>query len=211
MIRFLPGRLDHLLCLGAHADDIEIGAGGTILRLLREHPQATVHWVVFSAVGERALEAERSAARFLEQTQARKVVIRDFRDGYFPYQGDAIKQAFELLKGEIEPDLILTHSALDAHQDHRLIHELTWNTFRRHAILEFEIPKYDGDLGRPNLFVPIPEELCQRKIKYVMSAFPTQAGKHWFSEETFRAMMRLRGVECGEKYAEAYFARKLVI
>ena len=211
MIRFVPSKLDHVLCLGAHADDIEIGAGGTILRLLRDNPETTVHWVVFSAVGEREVEAKESAARFLEQARARHVVIRDFRDGFFPYQGEVIKQAFEALKGEIAPDLIFTHSSIDAHQDHRLINELTWNTFRRHAILEFEIPKYDGDLGRPNLYVPLPDEICQRKIDHLMSCFLTQAGKHWFTDETFRAMMRLRGVECGEFYAEAYFSRKLVI
>jgi LmbE family N-acetylglucosaminyl deacetylase len=211
MIRFVPSRLDHLLCLGAHADDIEIGAGGTVLRLLRENPGTTVHWVVFSAVGEREIEAKQSAASFLGQARARHVVTRDFRDGFFPYQGEAIKQAFEVLKGEIQPDLILTHSALDAHQDHRLINELTWNTFRRHAILEFEIPKYDGDLGRPNLYVPLTDEICQRKIDHLVSAFATQAGKHWFTDETFRAIMRLRGVECGEPYAEAYFSRKLTI
>lgn len=211
MIRFVPSRLDHLLCLGAHADDIEIGAGGTILRLLRENPGTTVHWVVFSAVGDREVEAKQSAASFLEQARARHVVTRDFRDGFFPYQGEAIKQAFEVLKGEIQPDLILTHSALDAHQDHKLINELTWNTFRKHAILEFEIPKYDGDLGRPNLYVPLTDEICQRKIDHLMSAFVTQARKHWFTDETFRAIMRLRGVECGERYAEAYFSRKLTI
>jgi LmbE family N-acetylglucosaminyl deacetylase len=211
MIRFLPSRIEHLLCLGAHADDIEIGAGGTILKLLRDYPNATVHWVVFSAVGERQQEARRSASCFLDQAAARNVVIQDFSDGFFPYQGQAIKQAFEMLKREVEPDLILTHSALDAHQDHRLINELTWNTFRRHAILEFEIPKYDGDLGRPNLFVPLPAETCSRKIDYLKSAFVTQSLKHWFTEDTFWAMLRIRGIECGERYAEAYFARKLLL
>ena len=155
MIRFVPSHLEQMLCLGAHADDIEIGAGGTILRLLRDNPDTTVHWVVFSAVGQRELEAQESAARFLEKARARHVVIRDFRDGFFPYRGEAIKQAFEALKVEVDPDLILTHSSVDAHQDHRLINELTWNTFRRHTILEFEIPKYDGDLGRPNVYVPL--------------------------------------------------------
>jgi len=211
MIRFMPSDLSHLLCLGAHADDIEIGAGGTVLRLLSEYPNVTVHWVVFSAIGEREVEAKRSAARFLRQARLPNVVTRDFRDGFFPYQGEAIKQAFEVLKGEIEPDLILTHRSRDAHQDHRLINELTWNTFRRHAILEFEIPKYDGDLGRPNVYFPLPEEICQRKIDHLMAAFETQAGKHWFTSETFRALMRLRGIECGEPYAEAYYSRKLVI
>ena len=211
MIRFLPSRLEHVLCLGAHADDIEIGAGGTILQLLRDYPEASFHWVVFGAVGEREQEARRSAACFLEKARARNVVIQGYADGLFPYHGQAIKQAFETLKGELKPDLILTHSAHDAHQDHRLINELTWNTFRRHAILEFEIPKYDGDLGRPNLYVPLSAEICRRKIQYLKSAFATQAGKHWFTDDTFWAMLRLRGVECGEPYAEAYFARKLLL
>lgn len=211
MIRFLPSRLDHLLCLGAHADDIEIGAGGTILRLLGDYAKANVHWVVFGAVGERQLEAHRSAASFLERAQTRNVVIHSFKDGFFPYQGQAIKETFERLKAEVQPDLILTHSALDAHQDHRLINEFTWNTFRRQAILEYEIPKYDGDLGRPNCYVPVPEEVCRRKIALLKSAFTTQVGKHWFTEDTFWAMLRLRGVECGEQYAEAYFVRKLVL
>jgi LmbE family N-acetylglucosaminyl deacetylase len=211
MIRFAPNRLDQLLCLGAHADDIEIGAGGTILRLLNENPGMAVHWVVFSAHGPRESEATHSAARFLEQAGERRVVTLDFRDGFFPYQGEAIKQAFEVLKREIEPDLVLTHTSGDAHQDHRLINELTWNTFRRHSILEFEIPKYDGDLGRPNVYAPISEDVCRRKINYLMSEFSTQAGKHWFTEETFQALLRLRGIECGHTYAEAFFARKLTI
>lgn len=210
MIRLLPSRLEHVLCLGAHADDIEIGAGGTILRLLRDYPTTVVHWVVFGAVGAREQEARRSAACFLE-ARARAVVIHGFTDGFFPYEGQAIKQAFEQLKCEVQPDLILTHSALDAHQDHRLVNELTWNTFRRHAILEFEIPKYDGDLGRPNCYVPVSEEICRRKIEYLKAAFTSQKDKHWFTEDTFWAMLRLRGVECGEQYAEAFLARKLLL
>ena len=197
--------------MGAHADDIEIGAGGTILRLLHEHPGASVHWVVFSARGPRQIEAERSAALFLEQARARTVVTLDFRDGFFPYHGEAIKEAFEALKTEVDPDLILTHASDDAHQDHRLINSLTWNTFRRHSILEFEIPKYDGDLGRPNVFVTLAPETCQRKIDHLMAAFSTQAGKHWFTDETFRSILRLRGIECGSDYAEAFFGRKLLL
>lgn len=211
MIRFLPQRLDRLLCIGAHSDDIEIGAGGAVLRLLLENAGISVHWQVFSAIGPRKLEAQQSAELFLQHAGARRVVTGDFRDGFFPYQGEAIKKAFEALKADFEPDLILTHTSDDAHQDHRLINQLTWNTFRRHAILEFEIPKYDGDLGRPNAYFPIPGEVCQRKIDHLCSAFVSQAGKHWFTEETFRAMLRLRGIECGHRYAEAFFARKLVL
>lgn len=211
MNRFVPSRLEQILCLGAHADDIEIGAGGTILRLLQEHPGTTVHWVVFSAAGPRELEARQSATVFLEQAGARRVVTREFRDGFFPYRGEAIKEAFEALKVEVDPDLILTHTSGDAHQDHRLINEFTWNTFRRHTILEFEIPKYDGDLGRPNVYVPLSEETCRRKVDHLMTSFATQSGKHWFTEETFRALLRVRGIECGSPYAEAFVARKLVI
>jgi LmbE family N-acetylglucosaminyl deacetylase len=209
--RFSPVRLQRILCLGAHADDIEIGAGGTILRLLREHPGASVHWVVFSADGPRRIEAEQSAGRFLEQAGARKVLTLGFRDGFFPHYGEAIKEAFEAMKTEVDPDLILTHAHDDAHQDHRLISALTWNTFRRHSILEFEIPKYDGDLGRPNVFVPLAPETCQLKIDHLMAAFPSQAGKHWFTDETFRAILRLRGIESGSHYAEAFFGRKLLL
>lgn len=211
MIRFQYGKLGQLLCLGAHADDIEIGAGGTVLRLLAEYPGVSVHWVVFSARDARQEEARRSAARFLAPAKERNVVIHEFEDGFFPYQGQLIKHAFEALKGQVQPDLILTHSASDAHQDHRLINELTWNTFRRHTILEFEIPKYDGDLGRPNVYVPLSEENCRSKIEYLRSEFVTQANKHWFSENTFLAILRLRGIECAETYAEAFFARKLVL
>jgi LmbE family N-acetylglucosaminyl deacetylase len=166
---------------------------------------------VFSAVGEREDEARRSAECFLQHSGAHRVIIHQFADGYFPYHGQSIKQAFETLKGQVEPDLIITHWASDAHQDHRLINELTWNTFRRNTILEFEIPKYDGDLGRPNVYVPLSSEDRQRKVRYLLSTFPTQAGKHWFSEDTFLAILRLRGVECGEAYAEAFHARKLVL
>jgi LmbE family N-acetylglucosaminyl deacetylase len=211
MIRVQPRGLQHLLCLGAHADDIEIGAGGTILRLVREYPGVTVHWVVFSASGKRENEARRSAECFLQNSGAHRVIIHQFADGYFPYHGQSIKQEFESLKGQLEPDLVITHWASDAHQDHRLINELTWNTFRRHTILEFEVPKYDGDLGRPNVYVPLSSDDRQRKVEYLLSAFPTQAGKHWFSEDTFLAIMRLRGVECGEAYAEAFYGRKLVL
>jgi LmbE family N-acetylglucosaminyl deacetylase len=179
--------------------------------MLAENPGLTVHWQVFSAVGPREREAQQSAEMFLRQAGARRVVTRDFRDGFFPYHGEPIKQAFEVLKAEIEPDVILTHASGDAHQDHRLINELTWNTFRKHLILEFEIPKYDGDLGRPNAYVPIGDDVCQRKIDYLFSAFPSQSGKHWFTDETFRAILRLRGIECGYRYAEAFFARKLVL
>jgi LmbE family N-acetylglucosaminyl deacetylase len=204
--------VSHVLCLGAHADDIEIGCGGTLLTLLEAAPALSVTWVVFSAEGPRADEARRGAASFLAATSGRHVMIRAFRDGFFPYTGAQIKEAFEELKATISPDLVFTHYRHDLHQDHRLVAELTWNTFRDHLVLEYEVPKYDGDLGSPNLFVPLSHSLCRRKLDTILSTFKTQEGKHWFSEELFRALLRLRGMECRAPsgYAEAFHARKLV-
>lgn len=201
-----------ILCLGAHSDDLEIGCGGTILHLARKNPNVSVHWVVFSGAGDRGREAKASAERFLAGIQSRQIVLKEFRDGFFPYTGGQVKEFFETLKSEISPDLIFTHYRNDLHQDHRLISELTWNTFRNHAILEYEIPKYDGDLGAPNLFVPLSDELAQQKIDILMSVFGTQRGKHWFGEELFRSLMRIRGMECASGgYAEAFYGRKLVL
>jgi LmbE family N-acetylglucosaminyl deacetylase len=201
-----------LLCLGAHSDDIEIGCGGTILRLLEEFPAARVHWVVFGAKGTRAEEAKHSAALFLESAVRRQIIVKSFRDGFFPYIGGEIKGFFEDLKGEVSPDLILTHYRHDLHQDHRLISELTWNTFRDHTILEYEIVKYDGDLGSPNFFVRLDEATCRRKIDNILASFTTQKDRHWFTEDTFLSLMRIRGVEAGAqgKYAEGFYSRKLV-
>ena len=199
-----------LLCLGAHSDDIEIGCGGTVLRLVRENPTATIRWVVFSGSEVREKEARASAAAFLQGMQS-EVVIHHFRDGFFPYEGMAIKESFEALK-DFEPDLIFTHFRDDLHQDHELLSKLTWNTFRRHAILEYEIPKYDADLEHPNVFIPLDESLCRRKIELLLKHFPTQATKQWFDEATFRATLRLRGVECCSPtgWAEAFHGRKLM-
>jgi LmbE family N-acetylglucosaminyl deacetylase len=202
-----------LLAIGAHADDIEIGCGGTILRLVAEHPGLAVDWVVLSGLGERAGEAADSAAAFLDGAGETRVRIERFRDGFFPYAGGAVKELFERLKGEVAPDLILTHRLEDRHQDHRLVAELTWNTFRDHLILEYEIPKYEGDLGHPNLFVPLAPALCERKVELLRKSFPSQAGRAWFGDDTFWALLRLRGVESGApgRYAEAFHARKLVL
>lgn len=202
-----------LLCLGAHSDDIEIGCGGTVLRLLEANPGAVVHWVVFSARADRAREAEASAARFLAGARERQVELHQFRDGFFPSEIARIKTYYEELKGRIQPDLILTHHRDDLHQDHRVVCELTWNTFRNHGILEYEIPKWDGDLGRPNLYVPLTEEQAGRKVAILMECFGTQAGKHWFDAETFNALMRLRGLECNAaaRRAEAFYGRKVVL
>jgi LmbE family N-acetylglucosaminyl deacetylase len=202
-----------ILCLGAHSDDIEIGCGGTILSLLDWYPNATFAWIVFSGAGPRAAEAQASADAYLPADRRTLVTIRDFRDSYFPYQGAEIKSYFEELKLALAPDLILTHCRSDLHQDHRLINELTWNTFREHTILEYEIPKYDGDLGSPNIFVHLDEATCCRKLELLRRHYGSQASKPWFTDETFRALLRLRGIEARapQNYAEAFYGRKLVL
>lgn len=201
-----------ILCLGAHSDDIEIGCGGTILQLLSRQKNVEIKWVVFSSSKERAREARSSARLYLERAKRRSVAIHGFRDGFFPFDGAKIKKCFEALKS-MSPDIIFTHARGDAHQDHRLLAELTWNTFRNHLILEYEIPKYDGDLGQPNFFVPLEERFYERKVRYLMDAFATQRSRLWFREETFFALMRLRGMECiaPSGYAEAFYCRKVVI
>jgi len=200
-----------ILCLGAHADDIEIGCGGTLLHLTKSHPNTNCTWIVFSGSPMRRREAEISAARFLRKAARKQVELHKFRDGFFPYHGAEVKECFEDLKRRCNPDLIFTHYRHDLHQDHRLICELTWNTFRRHAILEYEIPKYDGDLGAPNAFVPLDNAIARRKIDIILAAFKSQAGKHWFDRECFDALMRLRGLESACRYAEAFYGRKILI
>jgi len=200
-----------LLCLGAHSDDIEIGCGGTVLRLIEENPAAEVCWVVLGASGARTAEARRSADLFLASARRKEIVTREFRDGYFPYVGAEIKDFFEDLKRKYSPDLILTHHREDLHQDHRLVSELTWNTFRNHLILEYEIIKYDGGLGSPNLFVYLSESQAKRKIGNILECFPSQRNKSWFTEDSFFSILRLRGVESNapEKYAEGFYCRKM--
>ena len=202
-----------ILCLGAHADDIEIGCGGLVLDLIGQCKAVDVDWVVFSAVGKREQEAKRSAALFLRGARRTRIIVEQFRDGFFPYDGGDIKEVFERLKTDVSPDLVLTHYRDDRHQDHRVLSDLTWNTFRDHWILEYEIPKYDGDVGAPNCFVPLKRTTCARKVRYVQAVFGTQRGKHWFASETFWALMRLRGMECRapDGYAEAFYARKAVL
>ena len=201
-----------VLCLGAHSDDIEIGCGGTILRLLRERPGTQVYWVVFSSGPERDREARRSAALFLKGAKRPTVIIKDFRDRFFPGMASEIKEFFDELKKEFVPDVIFTHHRNDLHQDHRTICELTWNTFRNHFILEYEIPKYDGDLGSPNVFVPLDGNVCGRKVKHLLNAFKTQRDKEWFTPETFLGLLRIRGVEskAPDGLAEAFYGRKVM-
>ena len=211
VIELAPRSLGSVLCLGAHADDIEIGCGGTVLRWAKENPDLVFHWVVFSAIGSRHAEAERSARGFLRASKKPSIHLHSYQDGFFPSHHSEIKQTFEELKGTVAPDVILTHYGADRHQDHRVVSELTWNTFRSHLILEYEIPKYDGDLGQPNVFVALDEGTCEQKIDLLYEHFPTQAGKTWFDRDTFRGLMRLRGVECAapKRFAEAFYGRKL--
>jgi len=204
--------LGHVLCLGAHCDDLEIGCGGTMLRLVGAPCPPAFTWVVFASSPTREAEALHSAERMLRGAAGARVVIKKFRDGFLPYEAAPVKEVFEELKGMVTPDLVFTHYRHDLHQDHRLISDLTWNTFRDHLIVEYEIPKYDGDLGAPNFFVPLEEPLWRRKIEIILSSFRSQHGKHWFSEDLFRSLLRLRGMECNAPggHAEAFYCRKLV-
>lgn len=214
MLTLGPGQpLRRLLVIGAHSDDIEIGCGGTIIRLLHDYPDLEVGWVVLSADGPRSVEARTSAEMMLSHVNQRDILIDSFRDGFLPYEGAALKERFEQLKPQFQPDLIFTHFGRDAHQDHRLVSELTWNTFRDHLILEFEIPKYDGDLGAPNFFVRLSQDDAQRKVQHLLHQFPSQADKHWFTDDVFFGLMRLRGMECNapERYAEGFYVRKAVV
>jgi len=201
-----------VLCIGAHSDDIEIGCGGLILSLLSKQKAVDVDWIVFSAVGPREREARRSAEMFLQGAHRKNIIVKHFRDGFFPYDGAKIKRVFEQLKPRVTPDLVLTHYRDDRHQDHRVLSDLTWNTFRDHWILEYEIPKFDGDLGTPNCFMPLDRRICSRKVKCLNEAFGTQRDRHWFTDETFIGLMRLRGMECRapQGYAEAFYARKVL-
>ncbi len=206
-----PGESVSVLFLGAHSDDIEIGAGGAILHWLASGAAINAHWCVLSAPGARKMEAESSAAAFLKGAASTKVELAAFKDSYFPYQGSELKDWFASLKSRVDPDIILTHRRCDAHQDHREVSKLTWNAFRDHLILEYEIPKWDGDLGRPNGYVPLEARILERKIELLDIHFGSQRSKDWFDAETFRGLARLRGIECRacEGYAEAFIMRKV--
>jgi len=208
-----PGARLSVLCVGAHADDIEIGAGGTVLTWILAGARIDVHWCVLSAVGPRACEARASAAAFLSGAASAKVELADFRDSFFPYQGDAIKEWLADLRKRTTPDVILTHRRSDEHQDHRELANLIWNAFRDHLILEYEIPKWDGDLGEANIYVPLTENAINRKIELLLEHFGSQRSKDWFEPEIFRGLARLRGMECRapERYAEAFLLRKAVL
>jgi LmbE family N-acetylglucosaminyl deacetylase len=211
----IPLQLDQLttiLCLGAHPDDIEIGCGGTILELLSARPGIQVHWIVLSGDETRADEAVGSAERFLQQAGRKEIIVESFRDSFFPYEGMAVKEYFRRLQRRVTPDLIFTHRREDMHQDHRLVAELTWNTFRNHLIFEYEIPKYEGDLGAPNVLTPLSEDTCRQKVDAIVECFPSQHDKPWFSRDTFWSLLRLRGLECHSpsNFAEGLYCRKAV-
>ena len=199
-----------VLVVGCHPDDIEIGCGATLLKLTRAHDDLAVTWVVLCATGRRLDEARASGSEFLAATTSVDIRLHDFRDGFLPYEGAAVKELFEDLK-TVEPDIVFTHTRFDLHQDHRLACELTWNTFRDHLILEYEVPKYDGDLGAPNVFVPLEDGLVEEKVRLLRAHHETQSGKHWFDEELFRGLMRIRGMESSTRYAEAFTCRKLLL
>jgi LmbE family N-acetylglucosaminyl deacetylase len=207
------GSVRRILCLGAHSDDIEIGAGGALLKMAAENPDLEIMWIVFSAPGARADEAQRSANEFLAGVARKQIIVGSFRESYFPSEWVSIKDWFEEVKAKFDPDIVFTHYRDDRHQDHRVLSDLAWNTFRNHMILEYEILKYDGDLGRPNVFVPLSEDLCALKTDLLMKHFKTQTAKHWFTNDTFEAMQRIRGIECASPTgrAEAFYSRKLVL
>jgi LmbE family N-acetylglucosaminyl deacetylase len=184
-----------------------------VLKLAKERQDAEFHWVVFSTKGVRGFEAASAAKQFVDPSRMKRVILKEFRDGYMPFAGAEIKNVFEQIKREVSPDIIFTHNRQDAHQDHRLIAELTWNTFRDHLILEYEIPKYDGDMGRPSVFVPLSTDVCEKKVNLIVDTFKSQSDKRWFERETFMSLMRLRGMECNAPsgYAEAFYGRKLML
>jgi len=202
-----------ILCIGSHCDDIEIGCGGTLLRILEKYKDTRVYWVVFSSDSRRGIEARSSADLFLKKAVEKTIKIEKFRNGFFPYVGIGIKEYFEELKGAFTPDLIFTHYGKDLHQDHRTISELTWNTFRNHLIMEYEIPKYDGDFGNPNFFFPLEASCCRRKVTNILNTFKTQVEKHWLTEDLLYSILRIRGMECVSptNYAEAFYCRKSMI
>jgi len=200
-----------VLCLGAHCDDIEIGCGGSLLRLREWYPEVEIRWIVLTGDERRAAETRASAKRFGVEPSDGGVVVEAFRDGFLPYEGAAVKDAVLRRRGDFSPDLVLTHYRNDRHQDHRVVSEIAWNLYRDHLVLEFEIPKWDGDLGVPNLFVPLEASHVEKKLAIVREEYATQHEKQAFDLDAFRGLMSLRGVECRAPWAEAFHARKLLL
>lgn len=205
-------RVKRCLLIGAHSDDVEIGCGGLVQRLLDASPQCVLTWVVLSGDDARHAEAAAAARDLVGERGKLDLRLKSFPDRFFPGTHAAIKAYFDQLgHDQPRPDLVLVHARDDRHQDHRVCAELAWNTFRDEPILEYEVPKWDGELPTPNVFVALTDEQAARKCAVLMRHFGTQRSKRWFDEELFRGLMRLRGVECGAKYAEAFVARKLVV
>lgn len=213
LLRSTPRKPLHVLCLGAHCDDIELGCGGALLALLARYPRTRVTWVAFSGSAERVKELKASSRRFLRGAGSSQVITHDFRDGFFPGQFTAVKERFEALKELGSPDLVFTHQREDHHQDHRVVAELTWNTFRNHLILQYEIPKYEGGLTTPSTYIAFDKALAERKIRILLECYPTQRRKAWFTADTIRGLMRLRGIESGSPtgWAEGFHAAKLLV
>lgn len=201
-----------ILCLGAHCDDIEIGCGGTILELA-DSRSINCTWVVFCSNDIRAVEAKQCAEKILENAKHQNIIIKDFRDGFLPYVGYEVKDFFEEIKQQESPDLIFTHYRHDKHQDHRIVSELTLNTFRDHLILEYEIPKYDGDMGQPNCFMPVTEKNGKKKTSVIFKSYISQRDKNWFSEDLFQSLMRIRGMEINavSNHSEAFYCNKFTL
>jgi LmbE family N-acetylglucosaminyl deacetylase len=204
-------KIDSALFLGAHSDDIEIGCGGTIQRLVAARPHMRIHWITLSSDAVRAEETRTAAAKLTSGAKNTDVRTEGFAESFFPYRGAEVKTYFERLKRELNPDIVFTHYRHDLHQDHRVVNELTWNTFRNHLVLEYEIPKFDGDLGVPNAFLPLTKAQLDRKIDVLLECFESQRTKPWFTRDTFQGLARLRGIECNapEGFAEAFYARKM--
>jgi LmbE family N-acetylglucosaminyl deacetylase len=204
-------KIDSALFLGAHSDDIEIGCGGTIQRLVAARPHMRIHWITLSSDAVRAAETRTAAAKLTSGAKNTDVRTEGFAESFFPYRGAEVKTYFERLKRELNPDIVFTHYRHDLHQDHRVVNELTWNTFRNHLVLEYEIPKFDGDLGVPNAFLPLTKAQLDRKIDVLLECFESQRTKPWFTRDTFQGLARLRGIECNapEGFAEAFYARKM--
>ncbi len=211
--RIRPEKGLNILAVGAHCDDIEIGCGATLLKLFGQYPVRSIKWLVFASNEQRKKEAIVSAEAFLENIENKEIIVLDYRDAFLEKSKFEIKEQFERIKKSFDPDLVFTHYRHDRHQDHRLLSDLAWNTFRSHLILEYEIPKYDGDLGIPNCFFHISPELAEKKVQILLDSFESQKGKHWFDRETFLSLMRIRGMEAAalDKYAEAFHIRKLIM
>jgi LmbE family N-acetylglucosaminyl deacetylase len=204
------GRRLSVLALGAHPDDIEIAAGGTLLSLAERHPGLHVRYVVMTGTPERQVEA-RAAARAFTPGAELEVETYDLPDGRLPAVWGQVKEIMADLARSVRPDVILAPSPADAHQDHRTVGEIVPTAFRDQLYLGYEVPKWDGDLARPNTYFPLTDATARRKVELLDKCYPSQHGRDWWDEETFLALARLRGIECRSRYAEAFTSAKLIV